>query len=881
MKAKANSNLTPAPPGLTCKHLLPALLAAWLLAFPADSRAGNYTATVSPGSTVVNNFLGWGTSLCWWANVIGSYSNRNDYVNIAFSQLKLNIVRYNVGGGENPTNHFLSYRAQMQGFEPTNGVWNWNADLNQRWVLQAALARGANLVDAFANSPPWWMTVSGSVTGALGATNNLQVGDETLFATYMATVLSNLVVLDGDHFNYVTPMNEPNGSKWTYGGTQEGCDMSQAQQAPVINDLRAALNLSLPSAGIDAAEDVDPYQTYSDLDSYSTATIDNIALFTTHTYSETGESDFADIASEYAKPSWVAEYGDSDGTGLTMAQTIHDNITSMGVQAWCYWQVVDSATGWGFLLNPLTTNSTGGFTTNYTINEKLYVMGQFSEFVRPGCKIISVNDTNTLAAYTASNSTLVLVAINTNTTSYNVTYNLSAFGAVPWQQVAVMQTDASENMATNAPLQFTNFEFTSAIPAKSVTTFVLTTNLIPPTVICPPPAPSTNGAVLLYPGDTPIFSVSATGSTPLSYQWSSNNVAIAGSTSTSFAPTSAQLSAVTNLVCLVSNSAGTASAAWTTSVIPEPTASYPRAVLALSPIDYWRLDETPDNGDGNQGAVCHDYVGGNNGVYSNVVLAQPGYSQLVEPTETSTQFGSVLATNSAASQIYCHDFALPAGSNAEFSVSAWVNGTGYTQNGNAGIVTKGYFYGEELDLDEGAPGACFRFEVRDAAGADYNANSTINAYTNSGWHHLVGVCDEANSNVLLYVDGLLAGNGAIPTASGITNSSTVPLSIGARASSATSGNNNQFFGWINDVALYNYALSSNQVQTLCQAGVSLPPVGLTLTNLDNTRVRCNWNYGTLQSATNPAGPYQDLTNTQPYTIKTSNTQQSFYRVRQN
>lgn len=425
------------------------LLAAGLLAFPINSR-GDYTAVVNPGTIVVNNFLGWGTSLCWWANVTGGYSNRDQYVDLAFSQLKLNIVRYNIGGGENPTNNFLSYRARMPGFEPTNGVWNWNADLNQRWVLQAALARGANLVDAFANSPPWWMTVSGSVTGAVGATNNLQVADETPFATYLATVVSNLTVLDGDHFNYVTPMNEPNGSKWTYGGSQEGCDMSPAQQAPVINALRAALNTSLPSAGIDAAEDVDPYQSYNDLNSYSSTTLNNLALCTTHTYSVTGASSLASKASSIGKSLWVSEYGDSDGTGLTMAQQIHNNITTMGVQAWCYWQVVDSASGWGFLLNPLTTNSSGGFTTNYTINEKFYTMGQFSEFIRPGCRIISVNDTNTLAAWTPSTSTLVLVAINTNTSSFNVTYNLSAFGNVPWQ-VAVTQTAAGKTWPQRLP----------------------------------------------------------------------------------------------------------------------------------------------------------------------------------------------------------------------------------------------------------------------------------------------------------------------------------------------------------------------------------------------------------------------------------------------
>ncbi len=866
---------------LKMKRLLFLFAAVCLSAFPMQSR-GDYTAVVNPNSIVVSNFQGWGTSLCWWANVVGAYSNRNGYMELAFTQLKLNIVRYNIGGGENPsTNLITSYRANMQGFEPTNGVWNWNADVNQRWVLKAALARGANLVDAFANSPPWWMTVSGSVTGAVGGTNNLQTSYQNAFATYLATVASNLTVLDGVHFDYVTPLNEPSGG-WAYGKQQqEGCHMSTAQQAPVITALRSALNISLPSAGLDAPEDVDPQQSLNDLNSFSSTTLNSIALCTTHTYGTTGSAGLASKVNSIGKNLWLSEYGDSDGTGLKMARRIHDDITVMGVRAWCYWQVVDSATGWGLLYNPLTSNAVSGFTTNYTINEKFYVLGQFSEFIRSGCRIISVNDTNTLAAYTPSNSTLVLVAINTNATNFNVTYDLSSFGALSWQ-VAGTRTSLSENMATLSSLAVVSNKLTAAIAAQSVTTFLLTTNITPPAIVSQSPA-SPDNIVTIYAGQAPGFSVSASGTPPLNYQWKSNGVVVGGAGSAAFAPTSDQLLNITNLICIVTNSGGSAtSKVWTVSIISKPVAAYPVAVLALNPIDYWRLNETPDNGSGNNGTICHDYVGGNNGVYSNAVLAQPGYSQLVEPAENSADFGVLQSTNCAVTQINCADFSQPAGSKGEFSVAAWVNGAGHTRQGSAGIATKGYFYGEELDLDEGAPGSCFRFSVRNAAGTAYNANSTINAYTSSGWHHLVGVCDEANGSVMLYVDGALAGSAAITSNGGIINSAGVPLTIGARATSATSGNDQQFFGLINDVALYNYALGSNQVQTLYQAGTSLPPVLLTLTNLDGSSLQCNWNYGVLQSATNILGPYQDLTNlTQPCTIVISNALQVYFRVRQN
>ena len=83
------------------------------------------------------------------------------------------------------------------------------------------------------------------------------------------------------------------------------------------------------------------------------------------------------------------------------------------------------------------------------------------------------------------------------------------------------------------------------------------------------------------------------------------------------------------------------------------------------------------------------------------------------------------------------------------------------------------------------------------------------------------------------------------------------------------------------MAIYNSARSASQIQTLYQSGISFPPVGLTLTNAGGNAMQLNWNYGVLQSATNIAGPYLDMTNaTQPYALPLTNAQQ-FFRIREN
>jgi len=429
-----------------------------------------YSAAVNPNQALVDNFTGWGTSLCWWANVCGGYSNRNTYASLAFTTLGLNIIRYNIGGGENPgISNTMQFRAQMPGFEPTNGVWSWNADANQRWMLRQALALGANYVYAFANSPPWWMTVNGSVTGsANGTSNNLQTGYENTFAQYLSMVVSNLTIADGVKFYAVTPMNEPTGSWWKLGNVQEGCHMDAGQQNRVVNDLRTNLTACGLTTGIGASEDTDEQDTINSINSYNATGKSNVTLIASHTYSANNPSGLQSFATSQGKPLWISEYGDGDGSGMTMARRIHDDINQTGAQAWTYWQFVDGTSGWAMVCN--MEDGTG--TTNYWFNEKFYVMWQFSHFIRPGFQILNVGDTNSLAAYDTTNHNLIIVAQNVSTNALNANYSLAAFSSTG-SQASRWRTSANETGNSLAVLNITNQQFTAYLAPQSVTTLVI------------------------------------------------------------------------------------------------------------------------------------------------------------------------------------------------------------------------------------------------------------------------------------------------------------------------------------------------------------------------------------------------------------------------
>jgi hypothetical protein len=228
--------------------------------------------------------------------------------------------------------------------------------------------------------------------------------------------------------------------------------------------------------------------------------------------------------------------------------------------------------------------------------------------------------------------------------------------------------------------------------------------------------------------------------------------------------------------------------------------TYPAAVLSNNPAGYWRLQET-------SGTVAADSSasGSYGGSYTNAVLGQPGFFPSSNPTEVSAEFGGV-AGYSTDSYVGGIPLDLASTSNEEFSVEAWVNG-GYGQVAGAGIVGKGPGGSEEFFLDCGAANNAFRFYIRESNNTAVNANSTN--LPDGNWHHLVGVCDEVNGNIYLYVDGQLKVTAA--ATGGIHSTTNLYMTIGCRQSAANGDYNNQFSGNIAEVAVYTNALTAQQV----------------------------------------------------------------------
>jgi hypothetical protein len=312
----------------------------------------------------------------------------------------------------------------------------------------------------------------------------------------------------------------------------------------------------------------------------------------------------------------------------------------------------------------------------------------------------------------------------------------------------------------------------------------------------------------LYPGIAFTYSVVAQGTAPLSYQWLKNGVAVAGATTSAYVAAS---SAGTNIYSIaVSNNfgGGSITLSGTASLVGAalPAGAFATKILSDHPIAYWRL------GDATNSTVAAEYAGGHTGTYNSVQLGAPGYSPLFD-TDAAAGFGSLSPTDSylaendnSAGGVPLIDFAKPVGSNAQFSVEAWIKGPAGQNSAGSAIVAKGNSGSDTFVLDASAPGGNFRFYTRKPGGGTSAVFSS--SAPDGNWHHLVAVCDEASGSTSLYVDGINTGTVTGLGGTGLY-SSPGPISIGAQNSGG--GYNNQFIGTIDEVSIYNYALTSGQV----------------------------------------------------------------------
>ncbi|HYQ01879.1 MAG TPA: glycoside hydrolase family 30 beta sandwich domain-containing protein [Polyangiaceae bacterium] len=388
-------------------------------------------------SSLQQKISGFGISSAW----SGSFANASDpdYLWSTTKGAGLTLLRIRYGDGL-----AIAKSAAQNGVTVWMTVWGTGAN---------GSPGGPNTTSQ--NNP------NGCTNGASPVLTNLQAEADTISA-WITNAKSQGVPIYA-----LSPANEPDSC-----GINQTASYSPAQLATWIDTLAPAM--AKIGVKIMAPETQNGYG----FPSYFTAiqkdatAWDAVSIFASHEYGLAPPVQPAIAAA--GKEYWQTEVDvgtakdDPSGDGITsallMAKAIHTDLTKDNLNAWLLWWLYENGKTGGCLYD----------TGSKVWTKRLWVLGNFSRFVRPGYMRVSTSGTVPsgvlLTAYkNPSDGTVVLVAINNNAAATPVSLYLS--GAVPCS-VTPWVTSATDNLASKSPLTISNARFSATLDAQSVTTFV-------------------------------------------------------------------------------------------------------------------------------------------------------------------------------------------------------------------------------------------------------------------------------------------------------------------------------------------------------------------------------------------------------------------------
>ena len=304
----------------------------------------------------------------------------------------------------------------------------------------------------------------------------------------------------------------------------------------------------------------------------------------------------------------------------------------------------------------------------------------------------------------------------------------------------------------------------------------------------PPMVVSEPQSAVTAAGGTVSFAASVAGVSPLSYQWFfkgnalTDGGSVAGSHAPSLAIGPAMFSNAGGYTLVASNYFGSVTSTVAHLTVTNTSCATPPSGL----VAWW-----PANGD------ASDVIGGINGVLKNGA----GYTS--GEAGQAFSFGGnhegVVLGSAAALQLQ------------DFTLEAWI------RRASADQVTSdptSYAGGAAL-FAFGSQGYAFGFNNNGTLGLskiDVNGVSSTAAVTDTNLHYVA--VTKSGSSVVFFVDG--AASPAVSYNEQFVF--TTPAAIGVRADTVDGNNNASFLGSIDELAVYNRALTAQEVQTIYDSG---------------------------------------------------------------
>ena len=426
-------------------------------------------------------FEGWGTSLCWWAELVGAWSeaNRDQFLGALADPdtgLGYNIFRYNIGGGDQPGHDHLTKGdggGKVPGYKPTEkGDFDWTADPAQRGVaLRLNKVVKDPIFEAFSNSPPWWMTKSGCVSGSNDGSDNLKEDYFDDFADYLSEVALHFKTEWGLTFRTVEPFNEPSAGWWKSNGGQEGCGFKNNQSKMIVELGKALKKKGLfPATSVSAADETSIKQAHDQLGNYTSEALSYLGQVNTHSYSDGSyRKQLYNRAFGLNKRLWQSETGPLSKSGdehiaLWMANVIIQDLRDMKAEAWVDWQIADPAENWRSIKADHKKQT-------FSYMPRYYMHAAFSRYIRPGSRIIDSDNGNTVAALRPDGA-LVIVVRNSGSSDVKYNFDLTKFDKIG-ASAKVVRFELPGSLTPQSDIAVANKSLSMTAKSNTVTTMVI------------------------------------------------------------------------------------------------------------------------------------------------------------------------------------------------------------------------------------------------------------------------------------------------------------------------------------------------------------------------------------------------------------------------
>lgn len=449
---------------------------------------------------------GWGTSACWWSQMIDDEETREDIAKLLFSKegLGLNIYRYNIGGGYDPevervkdpwrlTESFYYYNEETGQYE-----YDFTRDANAQKMLEEALSYGCvDTVILFANSPHYSMTVTGQSSGGTEEyTSNLKKECYDDYVDYLLTI-TEYFIDKGVPVKYISPINEP---QWSWGGGwvgQEGCHYEPDEIVELMHLLAEGIverGLDVKICGPESGEMSENTQNYFESLLSDPVIAQQIGTLSYHSYwsddDMLGRQSFSrwlkthcygyDISmSEWCELPCV-NTTDSMEAATLIARVISQDMKYTGVNSWSSWVAVNDCgnkvpTGSDYSDALIAASSDF---SSYYLTTRYYAMAHYTKYIPVGSVVVSSNsnifpiimDSNGIvttdvnySAYKTPSGDIVVVVVNEGDPR-SFSFNVSGSSTM-----TVIQSDSEKKLQEIYSGKLTSIE----LPAKSMATVII------------------------------------------------------------------------------------------------------------------------------------------------------------------------------------------------------------------------------------------------------------------------------------------------------------------------------------------------------------------------------------------------------------------------